>query len=283
MAALTRHQFMYDSVGVARAHPRLPGFRPPYGVWIHGVEVWDSLSRDRASALREARFVLANSQFTLDRFQELHWPLENAQVCHLATEYDESPVDKASIDGPPTALLIGRSDKGNFRKGHIEVIESWARVVQAIPDAELVLVGGGDGLDLLRETVARSSVRDRIKVLGFVPECDMPTIWARAHVFAQPSWKEGFGLVYVEAMRHCLPVIASIHDAGAEVNQDGETGFNVDLKDPHALADRLIELLRDPDTAKRMGHAGYARWEQFFRFSVFKTRFVDTLDRIAAN
>jgi phosphatidylinositol alpha-1,6-mannosyltransferase len=193
-AALSHEWFLYDAVGVARAHPRLCR---PYGVWIHGVEVWDSLSPDRARALKGAEFVLVNSQFTLDRFQELHWPLNNAYVCHLATEDDgPPPVNVPQVDGSPTALLIGRSDKDNFRKGHREVIESWAQVVEAIPEAELLLVGGGDGLDLLREVVARSPARDRIRILGFVPEEDMLSIWARAHVFVQPSWKEGFGLVY---------------------------------------------------------------------------------------
>jgi phosphatidylinositol alpha-1,6-mannosyltransferase len=81
-------------------------------------------------------------------------------------------------------------------------------------------------------------------------------------------------------MRHGLPVIASVHDAGQEVNRDQETGYNVDLNDPQALSDRLTELLRDSDTARRMGGAGQARWQQHFRFGAFKSRLLDTLDRI---
>lgn len=277
-AALTHDGFLYDAVGVARAHPRLPGLRRPYGVWIHGVEVWDSLSPDRARALRGADFVLSNSQFTLDRFQAMHFPLENAHVCRLATEDDAPPARMPGFDGPPTALLIGRSDKDNFRKGHAEVIAAWDLVTEQIPEAELLLAGGGDGLELLRETVAQSPARDRIKVLGFVPEEDIPGLWARAHAFVQPSWKEGFGLVYIEAMRHGLPVIASIHDAGQEVNLDGKTGYNVDLNDREALASRIVQLLSDRNQARAMGAAGFARWQGHFRFSAFSARLTGILD-----
>ncbi|RBI69001.1 glycosyltransferase family 1 protein [Roseovarius sp. TE539] len=278
-AALTHDWFLYDAVGPARAHPRLPGLRRPYGVWIHGVEVWDSLSPDRAWALRGADLVLSNSQFTLDRFQAMHFSLENVHVCRLATEDDTPPARMPQFDGPPTALLIGRSDKDNFRKGHAEVIAAWERVTAEIPEAELLLAGGGDGLDLLRETVAKSPARDRIRVLGFVPEEDMPGLWARAHAFVQPSWKEGFGLVYIEAMRHGLPVIASIHDAGQEVNLDGETGYNIDLNDCEALAARIVQLLSDPYHARALGTAGHARWQSQFRFSAFSKRLTGILDR----
>lgn len=281
--ALRADRMLFDAVGPARAHPRLFGLRRPYGVWIHGVEVWDGLSEDRARALKSADFVLVNSEFTLQRFHELHFPLENAHVCWLATEEDSAPDLSIDPDGPPTVLLIGRSDRDNFRKGHTEVIAAWERVNAAIPEAELLLVGGGDGHDLLRDQVAASSASDRIKVMGFVPEAAMPALWARSNAFVQPSWKEGFGLVYIEAMRYSIPVIASIHDAGKEVNIDGETGYNINLDDRDALAARIVELLSDRNKAARMGAAGHARWKEHFRFSAFRKRLAGILDCVTEN
>lgn len=279
-AALPTDVFIYDAVGPARAHPFLPGLRRPYGVWIHGVEVWDNLSSERKRALQGAAFVLVNSHFTLNRFQDLHFPLQNTHVCPLATESNDAPVRTPAPDGPPTALLVGRSDKLNFRKGHKEVIAAWDLVTAQIPDAELLLVGGGDGMDLLHRAVAESPAREKIKILGFVPEQDIAALWARSHVFVQPSWKEGFGLVYIEAMRNSLPVIASIHDAGQEVNIDGETGFNVDLTEREDLAARMIALLSDREMSGRMGSAGFARWQSQFRFSAFQERLSQILDRV---
>ena len=277
--ALSHDWFIYDAVGTARAHPGIPGLRRPYCVWIHGVEVWDYLSPARERALRAAEFVLVNSQFTLARFQELHGPIDNAAVCRLATEEDDAPAGAPAFDGPPTALLIGRADRDNMRKGHIEVIDSWASVVKAIPDARLIMAGGGDGLDVVKDLVRASPAGDNIEVLGFVPEADMPALWRRSQVFVQPSWKEGFGLVYIEAMRYGLPVIASLHDAGQEVNVDGVTGYNVDLGRSGDLADRLVGLFNDRDAAQAMGKAGRERWRAEFRYSAFRDRLTDHLRR----
>src|SRR5262249_53681435 len=106
-----------------------------------------------------------------------------------------------------------------------------------------------------------------------VPDEELDGLYARASVFAMPSRGEGFGLVYIEAMRHRLPVIASCHDAAPEVVLDGTTGYIVDLDKPDGLADRLIDLLRDPDRAARFGAAGHDRWREHFSFSAFRTRF----------
>ena len=106
----------------------------------------------------------------------------------------------------------------------------------------------------------------------------MDALWNRASVFAMPSRGEGFGLVYIEAMWRSVPVIASVHDAGQEVNVDGETGFNVSLDRKNELADRLIELLTNADQRRRMGENGLARWREHFRFSRFKDRFLAILD-----
>lgn len=272
LAALKHRRFIYDSINMAQAHPRFVRFTLPYAVWMHGIESWYHLSRFRKQVLRQAELVLVNSHFTLNRFQELHGPLENARVCYLATEQDEPPAILPDFQGPPTVLILGRQDKNNYYKGHRELIECWPRVVNAVPDARLVIAGGGDGLHLTRQLVTQSPVADQIEVLGFVPDEKLPAVWQRAHLFAMPSRKEGFGLVYIEAMRYSLPVIASVHDAGQEVNLDGMTGFNVDLDKKTELSDRIVELLRDSDLAHSLGRAAQDRWHGMFRYSYFMTR-----------
>jgi phosphatidylinositol alpha-1,6-mannosyltransferase len=88
-----------------------------------------------------------------------------------------------------------------------------------------------------------------------------------------PSRAEGFGLVYIEAMRHAVPVIGSVHDAAAEINLDGITGFNVDLDRPDDLPERIIHLLRETARAAQLGRNGQARWLEHFCYSRFRDRF----------
>jgi phosphatidylinositol alpha-1,6-mannosyltransferase len=118
--------------------------------------------------------------------------------------------------------------------------------------------------------------------VGFVPDQALPAYWANSVVFAMPSRGEGFGLTYIEAMRWGLPVIASVHDAGQEINIHGETGLNVDLASPSALHDAVIELLLNRDLAARMGAAGQERWRQHFCYSAFRARFSKELHRFLA-
>jgi phosphatidylinositol alpha-1,6-mannosyltransferase len=147
-------------------------------------------------------------------------------------------------------------------------------VVAAVPTARLKLVGKGPALDALRELARASSAAASIEVAGFVPETEIEQVWSQASVFAMPSLTEGFGLVFIEAMRRGLPVISSRSDAGAEVNGDGETGFAVSRDDKEKLADALVALLRERDLAQRFGAAGAARWREEFRYSAFERRFL---------
>lgn len=271
--ALRPRHFIYESAGIARGHARLGPFTRPCALWMCGIEVWSGLRPQTHATLRRADARFAISHFTLRRHQELHGDPGPASVCWLATDEDHAPDVAPGFGGPPTALLLGRIDELSGFKGHAEVVEAWPKVVAAVPEARLVFAGGGAGLPRLRELVAQSRVASQIEVKGFVAEEALPDLWRQAHVLAMPSRKEGFGFVYIEAMRQGLPVIASIHDAGAEVNLDGKTGYNVDLDRPAQLAERLIALLRDPDKARAMGQAGQQRWREHFRFSSFMQRF----------
>ena len=105
----------------------------------------------------------------------------------------------------------------------------------------------------------------------------MSKVWDEASIFAMPSRGEGFGLVYIEAMRRGVPVIASVHDAAPEVNLEGVTGYNVDLGKSNQLPDRVIHLLKNPDQAAILGGNGRRRWQEHFCYSAFKRRFLPLL------
>ena len=101
-------------------------------------------------------------------------------------------------------------------------------------------------------------------------------------VFAMPGYAEGFGVVYIEAMRRGLPVIASTEDAGKEINADGITGFNVPCKNKRRLTEVIVTLLRDRDLARSLGYAGYLRWKERYTFSAFERRLGDAVKRFLA-
>ena len=268
-ASLSASRFVYDFAGSARSAGLLFP-RRPYAVWTHGIEVWDEVRADRRQALARAELVLVNSLYTQERARPTLGPLRNVRLCRLGAYVDDA-APPAPRDGPQTVLLLGRVEPG-FPKGQGLLVSLWPRVVAAAPEAKLLLVGKGSALEALRDLARKSPAAAAIEVAGFVPEAAIESVWRRASVFAMPSLTEGFGLVFIEAMRRGLPVIASLADAGQEVNLDGVSGYNVARDDEVRLAETLIALLRDRDLAARLGAQGQARWRAEFSFSAFARR-----------
>ena len=282
-AAIRGDHILYDQLGTARAHTLFSKFARPSGVWIHGIEVWENeLRKDRLRAAHAASFMVVNTNYTRERAIRQDKVFESTRVCWLATLEDDAPLALASLDGPPIVTILGRLDNAAY-KGHHELIEAWPAVVSAVPNARLIIAGGGPQLDHYRSLAKTSPVSAQIDVVGLISESALDRLWSRTVVLAMPSRGEGFGLAYIEAMRRGVPVIASIHDAGAEVNIHGLTGFNVDMTRPDDLKDSIVELLRNRDLAMRLGAAGQRRWRDHFRYSAFRERFLKELSYFMAH
>jgi phosphatidyl-myo-inositol dimannoside synthase len=272
-------QFVYDACHLAQVH-RLPCLRKkPYLTFLCGIELWEDGKPQYVRVTKRAGSIVAISRYTLRRAEASHGRFPQAQVCWLATESD-SPAELATMKGPPEILIVGRLDEAY--KGHDDVIRCWDRVTSVVPDAVLRIVGRGPRLPELRRLAGSLCSAARIHFEGFVPEFRLEELYSQATVFCMPSRGEGFGLVYIEAMRHGLPVVASIHDAAPEIVLDGQTGYLVDLDHKDDLPERLIGLLRDDDLARRLGRAGQQRWMEHFRYSAFRARFRPILQEFLA-
>jgi phosphatidyl-myo-inositol dimannoside synthase len=269
---------IYDFAGTARAHLNLPLCHRPYAVWMHGLEVWQGTAPKYLRAISSADLIIANSNYTVERANGLLPKGIEIVACQLGTPEDHLPAKIGPSEGPPTVMLLGRADE-LFAKGHDLLIEVWPDVVSAVPDAKLLLVGGGSALRRVRDLAAASTARSSIEVAGFIPDHAIDAYWQRTVVFAMPGYTEGFGIVYIEAMRRGLPVIASTEDAGQEINADGITGFNVSCKDNKRLAEAIVTLLRDRDLARSFGASGHSRWKDQYTFSAFERRLGGAMKR----
>lgn len=119
-----------------------------------------------------------------------------------------------------------------------------------------MVIGGGPLRADLHALAEELGVADRVALPGAVDAATLARAYAEAAVFALPSSKEGFGIVYLEAWTHGLPVIGSRFGGAGEVIADGVDGFTIDPDDVALLAARLRQLLADPALATTMGRAG---------------------------
>lgn len=157
-------------------------------------------------------------------------------------------------------LTVGRLHP---RKGQLFIIEA----LQALPAAqrdmiEYWLVGSNSKENYeerLKEAASRSGLM--VRFLGRVPDDELARIYSQADVFAMTSIDhrhsvEGFGLVYLEAAAHGLPVVAHAVGGVPEAVIDGVTGLLVPPADRGALGAAFSRLITDADLRRRLGAAG---------------------------
>jgi glycosyltransferase involved in cell wall biosynthesis len=112
----------------------------------------------------------------------------------------------------------------------------------------------------IRRQIHRTGLSEQVSLLGLLTSADVARHLAESHVLAVPSFYEGFGIVYMEAMAFGLPAIASSAGAAPEIIQDGREGFLVPPGDPAALARCLEELVEDRERLLAMGLAAKKRF-----------------------
>lgn len=150
-------------------------------------------------------------------------------------------------------------------KGHDMLLRALVLVRRHEPAASLQVVGDGPLRPELERLAHELGLGSAAVFHGALSDGRRNAIVDAATVFAMPSRiepggaGEGFGLVYVEAGAHGLPVVAGNEGGAVDAVVDGETGILVDPESPEAIAEALLELLQDRERARRMGTAGWER------------------------
>jgi len=150
-------------------------------------------------------------------------------------------------------LFVGRLEK---RKGLEHLLRAWPLVRQAVPNARLLVVGGGRRLEGYRRWV-RAHGWNEVHFIGHVSAEDLVRYYQTSDVFCAPSTgQESFGIVLLEAMAAGRAIVASRIPGYAEVLEDGAEGQLVEPKSPEALAAALTRLLGDAELRRAMGDRG---------------------------
>jgi glycosyltransferase involved in cell wall biosynthesis len=147
-------------------------------------------------------------------------------------------------------------------KGQIYLVKACQIVANTIPDFVLLVAGEGEELAVLREEARNLGIQENVKFLGFRE--DVPSLLQAIDVFVLPSLSEGLPLSVLEALALQKPVVASDVGGIPEVVEDGITGFLVPPKNPEALADKILLLLRNPQLAADFGKEGRKKVEEAF-------------------
>ena len=169
---------------------------------------------------------------------------------------------KAEIGLPDGYQIVGTVANFYPTKGLPFFIRAIPYVRDEFPEACFVIVGDGQQRPELERLTAELDLNSCVLFLG--QRDDVPQILPLFDVFVLPSVKEGLPYALLEAMAAAKPVVATAVGGVPEVVVDGQTGLLVPPRDPEALAQAIITLLRNPGRARAMGEAGRQRVLEHF-------------------
>jgi len=226
----------------------------------------------RLAARLATRVIAISSAVAADQWRcggRLRRVLNGTDLGAFETPADGAPVraDLGIASDRPVVTVLGRLEPW---KGQHVLVEAIPAVLEAVPEAVFLFVGGpavnkpdyGPGLEARCRELG---VADHVRFTGI--RRDVPAVLAATDILALPTvTPEPFGLTVIEAMAAGRPVVATAAGGPLDTVLDGKTGLLVRPDDPADLAEKLARLLGDPDRARAMGHR--ARERAFAEFSV---------------
>ncbi|WP_371496611.1 glycosyltransferase family 4 protein [Kitasatospora sp. NBC_00374] len=170
------------------------------------------------------------------------------------------------------------------RKGQDTLIAAMPQILAEVPDAVLLIVGGGPYRGELEKLADATGVRASVRFTGAVPWEELPAHYGAGDVFAMPCRTrrggldvEGLGIVYLEASATGLPVVAGDSGGAPDAVLEGESGYVVPGRSAEVTAERIVRLLQDEALRRRMGEAG-RRWvERSWRWDLLAGRLTSLL------
>ena len=256
-------------------------------IFLHDEEAWGPLTRKRQIGLSKASLLLCNSEYTRRRFLKSHPEFEAITrscllggVPHAFGKVQHTgPLDPWLLDPRPFALFVSRLWREHRYKGHLELIDAFARL-QSVegPRLRLAIVGSGNDVPTIQERIKARGLGDEVRLFTGVGDALLHEFYKKALFFILPSIREGFGLVFLEALSCGKPCIAIRDQPAEEIIEQGVSGYLLDDNWPETIASALAPIQRDPEKMRVMGEGARLRYETHFTREAFRFRFERALE-----
>ena len=246
-----------------------------YILVAHGLEVWRRFNLVEKLALRSADQVWCVSEYTRRQVIQ-NSGIREEKTFVLPNALDPLFLQETEATGnrpEPIILTISRLCHADRYKGVDLLIQALPEIRRRIPGATLRVIGRGDDLPRLQQLAAAAGVSEAVRFLGFVGDREMKDELRQCRLFALPSEREGFGLVYLEAMAYGKPCVGAAAGGVPEVISP-ETGLLCPYGDVPALAQTCAKALETTWDAEAI-----RRRAAVFSYSNFRDRMQRLLAR----
>ncbi|HTE02452.1 MAG TPA: glycosyltransferase family 4 protein [Mucilaginibacter sp.] len=240
---------------------------PKCKVWLvaHGIEVWRPLSFIRKTFLGHfCDKIICVSSFT--KKQMIHWHKSDPDKCIVLNNAVDPFIKLPEAFSKPEYLLnrysltpanqviftLTRLASSEQYKGYEQVIKAVSRLKLKFPGIKYILAGQYDSTEetRIKDLINTYQVKEQVILTGFVNETELADHFLLADLFVLPSKKEGFGIVFIEALACGLPVICGNADGSTDAIRNGELGTAINVDDLDELAKTITGYLKIPLTVE---------------------------------
>lgn len=241
--------------------------KPKCKVWLiaHGIEVWRPLSALKKTFLNRCDKIICVSNFTKGQMISRH--NVNESVCEVLNNAVDPFMQLPDTFVKPPELLkryrlteetpviftLTRLASTEQYKGHDQVIKILSRLKLRFPEIRYVLAGQYDHKEEIRiqRLISGAKVDEEVILTGFIDEEEIAGHFLLADLFVLPSKKEGFGIVFIEALACGLPVVCGNADGSIDAIRNGRMGTAVNADDLEELENAISNYLDNPLTTER--------------------------------
>lgn len=228
----------------------------------HGVEIWKKLPKSKLKILNQLDKIICVSHFTAGKIMEMHHiPEDRIEILnncldpfyHLSTGFEKPQrlLDRYHLDHKNSILFsLSRLSSSEKYKGYDQTIKLFPQLLEKYPNLVYLLGGKWDAEEKkrLEDLIAKNQLQKYIRMVGFIDETELTEHFLLSDMFILPSKKEGFGIVFIEALASGLRVIAGNKDGSVDALKGGKLGVLVDPDNQEEILASICNLLSHNQT-----------------------------------
>jgi len=242
------------------------------------------LAKLKRTALQKMDLIIAVSNFTATSIVKEH-QIDPKKVVVLNNCLDPFFVFPKDFSKPgyllkryqlnqtqPLLFSVCRLTSSEKYKGYEHTINILPDLIEKYPDLVYLIGGKYSNLEKVRidKLIKANGLENHVKLIGFISEAELTDHFLLGDIFALPSKKEGFGIVFIEAMASGCYVVAGNKDGSIDATKNGELGKLVDPDDSNELKNTILNLLSEPHKAQQklqlqqqvIAFAGYQKYAE---------------------
>lgn len=256
------------------------GLTKKYIVILHGIEAWKRIVWYKKIALKEADLVITTTEYTIKRLLDLN-KIKKEEItslviplCTVGKERNVLDVEKRKKQG----LMVGRLSLTEADKGYEHAIKAIKELNEEGVDCKLIVVGDGSYRQILEGIAFSTSERSNIKFTGFIDRIRLERLYGESLFFLLPSRKEGFGIVYLEAMGRGTPCIGGNYGGVPEVIDNNIDGYLVEFGDIEGIKRAIKQIITDKCIYETMQKRMRKKIVTQFSYNYFEKKWMNLLD-----